>query len=92
MADVLGRPVQVPAVVESTALGAAMYAGIGAGLYRDLAEVVDRVVRFDRTFEPDPANRAVYDEAYARWSAVYHGVLQLSETGLLRPMWWPAGA
>lgn len=92
VADVLGRPVKVPAVVESTALGAAMYAGIGAGIYRDLAEVVDRVVHFDRTIEPDPANRAAYDDAFARWSAVYHGVLQLSETGLLRPMWWPAGA
>jgi autoinducer 2 (AI-2) kinase len=92
VADVLGRPVKVPVVVESTALGAAMYAGIGAGIYRDLDEVVDRVVRFDRTVEPDPANRAAYDDAFARWSAVYRSVLQLSETGLLRPMWWPAGA
>ena len=92
VADVLGRPVKVPAVVESTALGAAMYAGVGAGVYHDLDEVVERVVRFDRTVEPTSANRAVYDDAYARWSAVYRDVLQLSETGLLRPMWWPAGA
>jgi autoinducer 2 (AI-2) kinase len=92
VADVLGRPVKVPAVVESTALGAAMYAGIGAGVYRNLDEVVERVVRFDRTVNPDPGHRAAYDDAFARWTAVYRGVLQLSETGLLRPMWWPAGA
>jgi autoinducer 2 (AI-2) kinase len=92
VADVLGRPVKVPAVVESTALGAAMYAGIGAGVYRDLDEVVARVVRFDRTLEPDVANGKAYDDGYDRWAAVYRGVLQLTEAGLLRPMWWPAGA
>jgi autoinducer 2 (AI-2) kinase len=92
VADVLARPVTVPAVVESTALGAAIYAGIGAGVYRDLEEVAQRVVRFDRTVDPNVANVAAYDDAFARWTAVYQSVLELSETGLLRPMWWPAGA
>lgn len=92
VADVLGRAVRVPSVVESTALGAAMYAGIGSGVYSSLEEVAERVVRFDRTVVPNAVNRSVYDDAFARWSAVYRGVLQLSETGLLRPMWWPAGA
>jgi autoinducer-2 kinase len=92
VADVLGVEVRVPEVVESTALGAALYAGIGAGLYSNLPEVVDRVVRFDRTFAPDEKNRATYDDGYAAWSAVYPRILQLSEDHLLRPMWWPAGA
>ncbi len=92
VADVLNRPVRVPAVVESTGLGAAMYAGIGAGVYHDLEEVAERVVQFNRTVEPNAANRATYDDGFDRWSAVYRSMLQLSETGLLRPMWWPAGA
>jgi autoinducer 2 (AI-2) kinase len=92
VADVLGVAVKVPAVVESTALGTALYAGIGAGVYRDLPEVVERVVRFDRTVEPDGRNRAVYDDGYGAWTAIYPRILQLSEEGLLRPMWWPAGA
>jgi autoinducer 2 (AI-2) kinase len=92
VADVLGRPVRVPAVVESTALGAAMYAGIGSGVYRDLDEVAAQIVRFDRSIEPNVANRDAYDDAHQRWSAVYRDVLQLTERGLLRPMWWPAGA
>jgi autoinducer 2 (AI-2) kinase len=92
VADVLGVAVRVPVVKESTALGAALCAGLGAGLYRDLAEVADRIVRFERTVEPDRAACSAYDEHYARWSAVYPRILQLSEEGLLRPMWWPAGA
>ena len=92
VADVLGVAVKVPAVKESTALGAAICAGLGVGLYASLAEAAAQIVRFERTVEPQPAARAAYDEHFARWAAVYARVLQLSEEGLLRPMWWPAGA
>ena len=92
VADVLGVPVRVPVVKESTALGAAMFAGVGAELYRDVAEVAERVVRFERTVDPDPATKTIYDETFRRWSEVYPQVLALSEQRLLRPMWWPAGA
>ncbi|MFI5262643.1 MAG: FGGY-family carbohydrate kinase, partial [Candidatus Limnocylindrales bacterium] len=92
VADVLGVPIRVPVVKESTALGAALCAGVGAGIYTDLAQTATRLVRWERSFRPDPATRAVYDAAFASWSVVYQRVLQLSEEGLLRPMWWPAGA
>lgn len=92
VADVLRIPVKVPVVKESTALGAALCAGVGAGLYRDLAEVAERTVRFERTFEPVAENEVAYDEHYATWAAVYPRILSLSEDRLLRPMWWPAGA
>jgi autoinducer 2 (AI-2) kinase len=92
VADVLGVEIRVPEVKESTALGAAIYAGVGAGLYDDLAEVVARIVRFERTFTPDAADRGAYDEHFDRWTKLYPRLLDLSEAGLLRPMWWPAGA
>jgi autoinducer 2 (AI-2) kinase len=92
VADVLGVTIRVPVVKESTALGAALCAGVGAGIYTDLAQTATRLVRWERSFEPDPANRAVYDATYASWQAVYRRVLDLSEERLLRPMWWPAGA
>jgi autoinducer 2 (AI-2) kinase len=92
VADVLGLPVRVPAMTESTALGAALFAGVGAGLYRSIGEVAERTVRFDRLVEPDPAHRAIYDDSFGRWRDVYQRVLALTERGLARPMWWPAGA
>jgi autoinducer 2 (AI-2) kinase len=92
VADVVGLPVRVPSVKESTALGAALYAGIGAGLYGEIGEVVDSLVKFERTAEPQPEARRTYDERYEAWRNVYARVLDLSEAGLLRPMWWPAGA
>jgi len=92
VADVLGVAVQVPEVKESTALGAAMFAGIGAGVYADLDDAVARLVRFERTLEPEPGVVAEYEPHFARWAAVYQRMLSLSEDNLLKPMWWPAGA
>jgi glycerol kinase len=50
-ADLLGVPLQRPQMLESTALGAALLAGLGVGLWRSLAEV-SQVQKLDRTFTP----------------------------------------
>jgi autoinducer 2 (AI-2) kinase len=92
VADVMGLPVRVPVVKESTALGAAFCAGVGTGVYRDLNEVAGELVRFERTVEPESSAEATYGERYEAWRALYPRILDLSESGLLRPMWWPAGA
>jgi autoinducer 2 (AI-2) kinase len=92
VADVLGVTVRVPVVKESTALGAALFAGLGAGFYDDVAAAALEVARIERTVEPDPASQRTYDEAYGRWSQVYPRMLQLAEERLAAPMWWPAGA
>ena len=50
LADMLDIPVERPAFVETTALGAAMLAAVGAGLYRSLdasAAMRDNVERFE---------------------------------------------
>ena len=49
--DVLGIPVVRPAVLETTALGAALLAGLGVGLYSGL-EDIRRVWRRDLCFHP----------------------------------------
>jgi autoinducer 2 (AI-2) kinase len=91
VADVLRLPVRVPAVKESTALGAAIYAGVGAGVYDDAGAAADRLVRFERTFEPDGAAADAYAALYDRWLEIYRRSLELSEAGLLRPLWRAAG-
>ncbi|WP_151447042.1 glycerol kinase GlpK [Lacisediminimonas profundi] len=64
-ADLLGIPVVRPAVIETTALGAAYLAGLSAGVYRSTAELSDQW-RAERRFEPtlDPARAA---ERMAEW-------------------------
>ena len=91
VADTLGLPVRIPVVKESTALGAAIYAGVGVDVYRDPAEAAGELVRFERTLEPDPAVHAQYLTLYERWLDLYGRALELSETGLVRPLWRAAG-
>ena len=64
-ADILGVPVEVAAVQETTALGAALLAGLGAGVWRDLPELAARW-RCARRFEPrmPEAERA---RLYGEW-------------------------
>src|SRR5690349_12306253 len=68
-ADVTGIPV-VRVAGDSTAAGAAMLAGLGAGIYRDAAEAVAAGYRPLGRAEPDPAHRAPYDELYERYQAL----------------------
>jgi glycerol kinase len=72
-ADLLGLPVLRPRVIETTALGAALLAGIGAGVYASAAEV-GSIWRLDRAFEP----RMSRDEAatrMAQWDRAVRQVL-----------------
>jgi glycerol kinase len=65
--DVLGVEIARPALVETTALGAAFLAGLGTGVWRDQAQVA-QTWREDRRFRPTEDRRAI--EAHlARWDA-----------------------
>ena len=91
IADTLGLPVKIPVVKESTALGAALYAAVGAGLYDDAAAVARGANRFERTFEPEPDAEAAYDRLYRQWVELYRRSVEISEAGLARPLWRAAG-
>jgi glycerol kinase len=64
-ADIMNVPVARPAVIETTAMGAAYLAGLGVGLWSS-PDVVRERAAVDRTFTPDmdPATRG---ERYAGW-------------------------
>jgi len=70
-ADVTGKLVSVPRELETTALGAAMLAGVAGGLFADLREAASSAVGIASYVEPDPTHRQVYDDAYALYREVY---------------------
>ena len=71
-ADLLGIPVLRPEVIETTALGAALLAGLGEGVYAAPEEVAGGW-RLQKRFEP----RMSRDEAGARMAAWEHAVRQV---------------
>lgn len=66
LADATGIEVERPEVVETTALGAAMLAGLGCGLFASLEEAGETMRRVDRRFEPK-ASDDQRDERRAAW-------------------------
>jgi L-xylulokinase len=66
-ADTLQLPIEVSDGSEVGARGAALSAGIGAGVYRDYAEAVEGAVKIVRVQEPDPANTPLYLARYAEY-------------------------
>jgi L-xylulokinase len=66
-ADTLQLPMEVPEGAELGARGAAICAGIGAGVYKDHAEAVARAVRLERRQEPDPQATPYYLARYAEY-------------------------
>ena len=66
-ADVLGCTVEVPAGEEIGALGAALCAGVGAGVWPDLRAAQAATVRIDRIFAPDSGRKAELLSDYRRF-------------------------
>jgi xylulokinase len=77
-ADVCNLPVLLPQRVDAAPLGAAMLAAVAAGLHADLSSCVRALAGPVETLEPEPSNRAVYDEGYSAYGRLFES---------LRPMY-----
>ena len=63
--DIFNRPASRAHTFETSGLGAAIVGAVGLGLHRDFSSAVGEMTRLGRTFEPNPAHAALYDELYA---------------------------
>ncbi len=76
-ADLLGVPVQRPAVLETTALGAALLAGLAVGIYKDLNETASGWHVAD-SFKPHMKD-ARREELLTGWHRAVDGALHWAE-------------
>jgi sugar (pentulose or hexulose) kinase len=70
-ADIMGRPFVRPAITEAGALGAAIIAGVGSGVFSSFQEGVDAMVRLERDFEPDLEQHRRYNERYEQYRPLW---------------------
>ena len=78
LADVLGKPVTLPQVAEATALGAAICAATGAGVYGSIMEAAHAMTASRIAAEPNPARSEIYEGLYQRWLSVAKGLATLT--------------
>jgi xylulokinase len=71
VASVLGLPLELTAVEEGAAYGAALLGGVAAGVFADVHEAVAACVRVQERIEPNEAWRETYEAGYARYRALY---------------------
>jgi len=71
VASVLGLPLELTAVEEGSAYGAALLAGVAEGAFADAREAVSACVRVREAIEPNARWAEAYEEGYARFHALY---------------------
>lgn len=70
VSDVLGIPVAVPSPVETSAYGAALCAGVGAGIFHDLSEGARTLNLPQKIYHPDERSAKTYQQLYPSWEQV----------------------
>ena len=71
IANILNLKVDKIESEEGPALGAAMLAAVGCGVYGSVEEIAEKMVKVVDTIEPDPSIAAKYDEKYAQFKQIY---------------------
>ena len=69
--DVLNLPVELPKCNEASSLGAAILAGVGAGIYKDIDEAVKVTAPVKKTFRPQGRNVSAYRGIYRNYLDLY---------------------
>ena len=71
LADVCGLPIHLVAEKEQTAIGAAIWAGVGVGLFPDYPTAIKKMVRFSRVILPNLEHKVDYDFYYEKYCQTY---------------------
>ncbi len=71
LSDIYNCPISTIASKEGPALGAAILAMVGAGIYPSVEEACDAVIRKGTSVEPSAANHETYMHFYERYCALY---------------------
>lgn len=69
-ANVLGRPVLVPAK-SVVSLGSAIFAFLAAGTFKTVEEAQEKICPSHKVYEPDKSEQKIYDELHALYSKLY---------------------
>ncbi len=71
LADVYGYPVRTIANREGPALGAAILAGVGTGLYESVQQACAAVIRPNEAQQPIAENQSAYEPYYRLYASLY---------------------
>lgn len=78
-ADTYAHPVEIVEAEEGAAFGAAILAGVGAGVWPSVDEACANVVRVRTTVQPVPENVSVMKNQYLRFRRIYPALKSIEQ-------------
>ena len=78
-ADVLGIPIIRTELEEATALGAAILACKGVGIFKSVTEAVEQMIHEKPQLIPNPENSSIYDTGFERYKKLYKAISQVEK-------------
>lgn len=77
-ANITGKRVEVPMVGEATVMGAALLAGIGIGIYKDLEDASKKTYRVKEVFIPQMEYMEMYDKDFEIYKKIYPSTIEIN--------------
>ena len=77
LADVIGRPVHVPQLIDATAVGAAACAAVALGVHNRVDDATAAMTVVAIAAEPEPATAEAHLQAYGEWRRLYDKISSL---------------
>ena len=74
--DVYGCTVKTLKQTDAAAVGAAIFAGIGAGVFGNIVEGCRQIVKIDESYSPIPENVPIYDQSYDIFCRSYQALTE----------------
>ena len=73
-ADILGKEINILNIEEGPCFGAALIAGVGVGVYRDISEAVNSIVKIKKIITPKIINTKKYEDYYKLYKKLYYSL------------------
>ena len=77
-ADMIGKPIETPEIEEPTPLGAAILAGIGVGLYKDVEDAYEKVYKPGKIYQPNLELTEKYRDLFKTFEQMYPSLKDLN--------------
>lgn len=71
LADLYGCPVKTVKSKEGPALGVALLAGVGTGIYKSVPEACEAVIEYGQAQKPDNKTAKLYENYYSLYKRIY---------------------
>lgn len=75
--DVTGKIIEVPVSDNATTLGAAILAGYGVGMFKDISNTIKEIVKSKAIYLPSFDNYKLYSRYYEQYLEIYERLKEI---------------